>query len=177
MLNKYRERFLSVNCVLTDLSFNMVQQGCQRKAFQETEMPPQFVCANAEGLPFPDESFDLCTLVFGLRNMTHHDRVLKEVFRILKPGGQLRCLEFSAVNSPILSGFYEFYSLYLIPKMGRFFANDEEAYRYLVESIRRFPSQRLLASLMEEVGFLNVHFENYSRGIAACHCGEKNASL
>ena len=177
MLKKYDACSSTTNWVLADLSSHMIQQGRQRKAFQDTEVELEFVCADAQALPFPDEHFDLCTLVFGLRNMTNHEGVLREIFRILKPGGHLRCLEFSSVNSPFVSGFYDVYSFWLIPQMGRLVANDEEAYRYLVESIRRFPSQRLLASLMEEVGFLNVQFENYLGGIAALHRGEKNANL
>lgn len=159
--------------VLTDLSEGMIQAGRNRDA----SAAMHWVCGDGETLPFADHTFDLCTLVFGLRNMTHPEHVLADVFRVLKPGGTFHCLEFSAVTSPFLSGLYELYSFQLIPKFGRWIAKDEAAYRYLVESIRRFPSQQLLADLMREVGFTKVSFENYVGGIAAVHQGAKDAIL
>ncbi|MGL4825245.1 MAG: class I SAM-dependent methyltransferase [Alphaproteobacteria bacterium] len=174
MLKKYANRKPPVKCTLADLSEAMMGQGRKKTCFQQ-ETSMNWVCSNGEMLPFPDAQFDLCTLVFGLRNMTSPEKVLREVLRVLKPGGSFFCLEFSASTSPLLSGVYDLYSFHVIPFLGKWVAGDEKAYQYLVESIRRFPSQPLLADLMGEVGFSEVSFENFLTGIAALHRGVKRA--
>ncbi|MGL5783981.1 MAG: bifunctional demethylmenaquinone methyltransferase/2-methoxy-6-polyprenyl-1,4-benzoquinol methylase UbiE [Alphaproteobacteria bacterium] len=174
MLKKYANCKATVQCVLADLSEAMIHQGRQKTCFQQ-ETSMNWVCSNGEMLPFPDAQFDLCTLVFGLRNMTNPESVLREILRVLKPGGSFFCLEFSASTSPLLSGAYDLYSFHVIPLLGKWVAGDEKAYQYLVESIRRFPSQPLLANLMEDVGFSEVRFENFLTGIAALHRGVKHA--
>lgn len=173
MLAKYEKTGIPTEITLADLSEGMIQEGRKRKTLDNVH----WVCGNGENLPFADHHFDVCTLVFGLRNMTYVDKVLTEILRVLKPGGSFHCLEFSAVNNPLLSGLYDLYSFQAIPRFGRWIAGDEPAYRYLVESIRRFPSQNLLADLMRETGFVEVTFDNYMGGIAAVHRGVKHASL
>jgi demethylmenaquinone methyltransferase / 2-methoxy-6-polyprenyl-1,4-benzoquinol methylase len=184
MLEKYAACTTPVQCTLTDLSEAMIQQGRQKTCFQQKIQPKvqpkaslQWVCSDGERLPFPEAQFDLCTLVFGLRNMTHPEKVLREVLRVLKPSGSFFCLEFSASTSPVLSGAYDLYSFHVIPFLGKWIAKDEKAYQYLVESIRRFPTQQLLAELMRDVGFAQVQFENFLTGIAALHRGVKHAVL
>ena len=131
------------------------------------------VCSDAEALPFPDQSFDAYTIAFGIRNVTRRDRALAEARRVLRRGGRFACLEFSR---PVSSGFaalYDAYSDAVIPRLGRWAAGDEESYRYLVESIRRFPTQDAFALEVEDAGFARVATENLTGGIAAIHAGWK----
>ena len=128
---------------------------------------------DAETLPFEDNSFDLYTIAFGLRNVTHIDKALSEAYRVLKPGGKFYCLEFSQVNAPGLKHIYDFYSFNIIPKLGEVIAQDRQSYQYLVESIRRFPSQDKLSLYMKRSGFEKTSYENLSAGIAAIHSGVK----
>ena len=127
---------------------------------------------DAEFLPFPDAYFDRVTVAFGLRNMTHKDNALREMHRVLKPGGKLLVLEFSRIAKP-LEGAYDWYSFNILPKIGRVVANDEDSYRYLAESIRMHPDQESLAELMRSVGFDRVKYFNLTAGIAALHEGLK----
>jgi demethylmenaquinone methyltransferase/2-methoxy-6-polyprenyl-1,4-benzoquinol methylase len=133
----------------------------------------KYVCSRAETLPFDNESFDGVTISFGLRNTTNKNDVLKEVLRILKPNGWFYCLEFSKPICDVTSKIYDFYSFNVIPKMGKFVANDEDAYQYLVESIRQFPDQETLKTMMLEVGFSSVNYENLTNGVVAIHHGFK----
>jgi demethylmenaquinone methyltransferase/2-methoxy-6-polyprenyl-1,4-benzoquinol methylase len=133
----------------------------------------EFVQANAECLPFPDNYFDCITIAFGLRNVTHIDAALASMFRVLKPGGRLLVLEFSKPVLPGLNAVYDAYSFHLLPKLGKLIANDEESYRYLVESIRKHPDQETLKAMMEKAGFERAHFFNLSGGIVALHKGYK----
>ncbi|VDN34282.1 unnamed protein product, partial [Cylicostephanus goldi] len=132
----------------------------------------EWVCANAEKLPFDDNSFDLYTISFGIRNCTHVDQVVAEAFRVLKPGGHLAVLEFSAIN-PILRPLYDAYSFNVIPVMGQVLAGDYDSYKYLVESIRKFPCQEDFAAMIRDAGFDMVCYENLSCGICAIHKGVK----
>jgi demethylmenaquinone methyltransferase/2-methoxy-6-polyprenyl-1,4-benzoquinol methylase len=129
--------------------------------------------ANAETLPFDDNTFDLYTISFGLRNVTHIDHALKEVVRVLKPGGRFYCLEFSKVPDGFLSRAYDIYSFHVLPKLGEMIANDRDSYQYLAESIRKFPSQMELKRRLEEVGLQNCGYKNLSAGIASIHWGWK----
>ena len=133
----------------------------------------QFVEGNAECLPFDDNSFDLYTIAFGLRNVTNVDQGLKDAFRVLKPGGRFMCLEFSHLPNPILQAAYDAYSFNLIPAMGEFIAKDRASYQYLVESIRKFSNQSDLQLRMENVGFENVSYTNFNQGIVSIHEGWK----
>lgn len=128
---------------------------------------------NAEHLSFGDRSFDAYTIAFGIRNVTHIDRALKEAHRVLKFGGRFYCLEFSTTTWPGFSDVYDVYSHRLVPKLGKLFANDEESYRYLIESIRRFPPMPEFERMIREAGFANTKVEPILGGLVAIHSGWK----
>jgi demethylmenaquinone methyltransferase / 2-methoxy-6-polyprenyl-1,4-benzoquinol methylase len=130
-----------------------------------------WICGDAEALPFADGIANACTIAFGIRNVTNIDRALSEVKRVLKRGGRFACLEFSTLAVGALSGVYDAYSFHAIPAIGKFVANDEGSYRYLVESIRRFPDQETFAAMLLAAGFKRVGFQNLSAGVAALHTG------
>jgi demethylmenaquinone methyltransferase/2-methoxy-6-polyprenyl-1,4-benzoquinol methylase len=130
-----------------------------------------WLCADAEALPLGDRTIDACTIAFGIRNVTRIDRVLSEARRVLAPGGRFLCLEFATVTSPALRRAYEAYSFTVLPWLGARVAGDEAAYRYLAESIRRFPDQATFARMIEGAGFERVRYRNLSGGIAALHSG------
>ncbi len=154
-----------------DINAEMLNVGRNRAIDQGRLSGVRWVCGNAEALPFPDMNFDAYTIAFGLRNVTHIDRALAEGRRVLKPGGRLLCLEFSKVLVPVLDKLYDAYSFQVLPWLGGLVAGDREAYRYLAESIRRFPDQATLASHMGAAGFDQVKVRNLSGGIAAIHSG------
>ncbi|TGZ61706.1 hypothetical protein CRM22_007837 [Opisthorchis felineus] len=132
-----------------------------------------WVEGNAEQLPFEDDSFDVYTIAFGIRNCTHLDKVLSEAHRVLRPRGRFFCLEFSQVVNPVLGKMYDIYSMQLIPVFGQLIAGDWNSYQYLVESIRQFPPQAEFAELIRSAGFSSVNVTNYSFGICAVHSGFK----
>ena len=133
----------------------------------------EWVTGNAESLPLPDNSKDVYTIAFGLRNVTHIDNALKEAHRILRPGGRFYCLEFSHLPDPAMQKIYDSYSYNIIPKMGDVVAKDADSYQYLVESIRKFPKQDELVRRIENAGFDKAGYKNLSCGIAAIHWGWK----
>lgn len=137
------------------------------------KIPLSFVLGDAESLPFADDSFDSYTIAFGIRNVTRIPLALADARRVLKKGGVFACLEFSAVRAPLLREVYGAYSFEIIPRMGRAVAGDEGSYRYLVESIRRFPGRREFASMMRDAGFKGVRFESFAAGAVALHVGFK----
>jgi demethylmenaquinone methyltransferase/2-methoxy-6-polyprenyl-1,4-benzoquinol methylase len=155
---------------LTDINSAMLAHGRDRLLDRGLDLP--VAQCDAEHLPFPDGMFDLVTVAFGLRNMTHKDNALKEMCRVLKPGGRLLVLEFSRVWKP-LAGVYDAYSFGLLPWMGKLVAGDEASYRYLAESICKHPDQETLKSMMSEAGFDRVDFFNMSAGVVALHRGFK----
>jgi demethylmenaquinone methyltransferase / 2-methoxy-6-polyprenyl-1,4-benzoquinol methylase len=130
-----------------------------------------FAEGNAEALPFPDRSFDAVSIAFGIRNVPRIDAALAEAFRVLKIGGKFLCLEFSAVDVPGLDRLYDFYSFNVIPALGRTVAGDAESYRYLVESIRRFPKPDAFADMLRAAGFRRVSYQQMTGGIVALHSG------
>jgi demethylmenaquinone methyltransferase / 2-methoxy-6-polyprenyl-1,4-benzoquinol methylase len=130
-----------------------------------------FTEANAEALPFADRTFDAVTIAFGIRNVTRIETALSEAFRVLKIGGRFLCLEFSAVDVPVLQPLYDFYSFSVIPALGGIVAGDAQSYRYLVESIRRFPKPQEFAAMMRAAGFARVSHRRISGGIVALHSG------
>lgn len=132
-----------------------------------------WVCADAAALPFDDQTFDTYSISFGLRNVTDIPSALKEAYRVLKPGGQYFCLEFSKVENPWFQKAYEEYSFRLIPRIGAWIAQDRDAYQYLVESIARFPDQEELLGLIQTAGFQQTSYVNLSNGIVAIHSGIK----
>jgi ubiquinone/menaquinone biosynthesis C-methylase UbiE len=133
----------------------------------------EFVQGNAEELPVKSSSVDLVTIAFCIRNVTHVDKALEEAFRVLKPGGRFLCLEFSHVENPLFQAIYDTYSFNVIPMMGQVIANDRDSYQYLVESIRKFPTQTKFASMIRQAGFKYVSYSNFTGGICALHSGFK----
>jgi demethylmenaquinone methyltransferase/2-methoxy-6-polyprenyl-1,4-benzoquinol methylase len=156
---------------ICDINLAMLEQGVGRPEARDANIA--WVCGDAENLPIETASQDAYTIAFGIRNTTHLDRVLKEAYRVLKPGGRFLCLEFSRVAAPGLDQLYEMYSFAVLPRLGEIVAGDGAAYRYLAESIRRFPAQAAFARLIGEAGFAQVKFRNLSGGIAAMHSGWK----
>ena len=151
-----------------DINADMLREG-RRRAAEKGGQAIAWVCGDAEKLPFPDAHFDAYTIAFGIRNVTHIDRALAEARRVLKPGGRFLCLEFSKVALPGLDALYDAYSFKLLPKIGGWVAQDEASYRYLAESIRRFPPQQPFARMIEAAGLERVTVRNLSGGIAALH--------
>jgi len=156
---------------LLDISPEMVEVGRKRVADAGLSERVAFTIANAEALPFPDKTFDAYTIAFGIRNVTRIDRALAEAYRVLKTGGRFLCLEFSACEVPLMDRLYDFHSFEVIPRLGQLAAGDAESYRYLVESIRKFPRQEPFAQMIRAAGFSRVGFRNLTGGIAAIHSG------
>jgi len=168
------ERFLATPgtaAIVCDINPAMIVVGRDRALDRGRVQGIAWVCGDAEALPIASHSVDAVTIAFGLRNVTHIDRALAEMRRVLKPGGRFLCLEFSHVSLPILARLYDLYSFSALPALGAIVAGDRGAYLYLAESIRRFPDQQALAGLMEAAGFDRVAFRNLSGGIAALHSG------
>jgi demethylmenaquinone methyltransferase/2-methoxy-6-polyprenyl-1,4-benzoquinol methylase len=156
--------------VLTDINNAMLRVGRDR-LLDEGIATPTTQC-DAEHLPFPNDYFDVVSIAFGLRNVTHKDAALREMHRVLKPGGRVIVLEFSKVAKP-LEKAYDLYSFKLLPKMGEIIANDADSYRYLAESIRMHPGQEELKQMMEEAGLERVEYFNMTGGVVAVHRGYK----
>ena len=159
--------------ILSDINEKMLQQGRNRLIDKGITENIEFVQADAENLPFHDNQFDCLSIAFGLRNVTDKQRALHSMYRVLKPGGRLLVLEFSKPVTPLLNKIYDGYSFNIIPKLGRFIANDEASYQYLVESIRMHPDQETLKNMMEIAQFEDVKYHNLTGGIVALHKGYK----
>ena len=159
--------------ILADINNSMLNVGRDKLRDMGIVGNVNYVQANAEELPFPDDFFDCITISFGLRNVTDKDKALRSMFRVLKPGGRLLVLEFSKPIIEPLSKIYDAYSFHLLPKMGELIANDAESYRYLAESIRMHPDQETLKSMMEDAGFEQANYYNLTGGIVALHRGYK----
>ena len=156
--------------VATDINASMLAEG--RRRLEDAGLCVPAALCDAEALPFPSASFDRVSVAFGLRNMTHKERALSEMYRVLKPGGKLLVLEFSRPWEP-LRGAYDFYSFQILPRLGKLVAGDADSYRYLAESIRQHPDQGTLKGMMEQAGFAKVHWNNLSAGVVALHIGLK----
>lgn len=161
----------SGHVVLSDINSSMLEEGKKRVINSGFINNISFELINAEEIPFPDNTFDLVTISFGLRNVTDKLKALKEMQRVIKPGGRLVVMEFSKTNNPALTKLYDFYSFSALPFMGKIIANDEESYRYLAESIRMHPGQETMKSMMLEAGFDEVEYKNLTGGIVAIHRG------
>lgn len=167
--------------IICDINPSMLRVGEQRAAelsakhIHTDPLEPEltWVEGNAEQLPFPDESVDLYTIAFGIRNVTHVDRAIAEAYRVLRPGGRFMVLEFSRVNNPLLRQVYDAYSFNVIPALGQLVANDRDSYQYLVESIRKFPDQQTFADMIVDEGFQGVTWTDFTFGVCAVHSGFK----
>jgi demethylmenaquinone methyltransferase/2-methoxy-6-polyprenyl-1,4-benzoquinol methylase len=156
-----------------DINSSMLDVGRERAEKEGLAQTLDFMEGNAESLPFESSIFDVYTIAFGIRNVPQIDKALKEAYRVLKPGGRFFCLEFSQVTIPLLDSIYDTYSHKVIPKLGAWIADDEESYRYLVESIRRFPNPVRFQAMIEKAGFAHTQHMLYTGGIVAIHTGAK----
>jgi len=159
--------------VLADINSSMLNVGRDRLLDRGYGSNIEFVQANAEALPFPDNHFNCVSIAFGLRNVTDKDKALASMTRVLKPGGRLLVLEFSKPANPMLSTIYDKYSFTALPFMGKLITNDSSSYKYLAESIRMHPDQETLKGMMENAGLVNCRYHNMSGGIVALHTGIK----
>ena len=159
--------------VLADINESMLKVGRDKLLDSGHLGNLEFVQADAQYLPFPDDSFDCITIAFGLRNVTDKDRALRSMLRVLKPGGRLLVLEFSKPQNALLSKAYDAYSFKVLPVMGRLVANDSDSYQYLAESIRVHPDQETLKEMMEDAGFTRCEYHNMTGGVVALHKGIK----
>jgi demethylmenaquinone methyltransferase/2-methoxy-6-polyprenyl-1,4-benzoquinol methylase len=159
----------ATSVTVLDINGAMLDVGRSRAEDRKLLASCEFVQANAEDLPFPSGSFDSYTIAFGIRNVPRIDRALSEAARVLKRGGRLLCLEFSAVDLPILDRIYDAYSMNVIPPLGRIVTGDPEPYRYLVESIRQFPKPEAFATMIRSAGLSQVTFRPLTGGVAVIH--------
>jgi demethylmenaquinone methyltransferase/2-methoxy-6-polyprenyl-1,4-benzoquinol methylase len=159
--------------VIGDINAGMLGVGRDRMVDRGLVRGLEYVQCNAEALPFPDDSFELVTIAFGLRNVTDKDAALREMHRVLKVGGQARVLEFSQVQADWFKPLYDFHSFQVLPRLGKLFAHDAGSYQYLAESIRRHPPQEVLQAMMEDAGFARCSHRNLNGGIVAIHSGYK----
>ena len=159
--------------VSSDINAAMLKIGEERLRNKGWLKNLEFIIANAEALPFADNSFDLITMAFGLRNVTHQDKAIAEMARVLKPGGRVLVLEFSRPKNAVINRFYDWYSFTFLPKMGAVIAKDADSYQYLAESIRMHPPQEELKAMFAAAGLVDCEYQNLSNGIVAIHKGVK----
>ena len=159
--------------VLADINESMLKVGRDRLINRGITENVTFSQADAQYLPFPDKTFDVVTIAFGLRNVTNKDMAIRSMFRVLKPGGKLLILEFSKPTNSLLSKVYDTYSFNVLPRLGKVFANDSDSYKYLAESIRMHPDQSTLLQMLDSAGFKNTDFHNMTGGVVALHRGIK----
>lgn len=168
--NENKHPFVTVYDI-NEAMLNVGREKATKLGYDRSDI--SWMQGNAESLPFNEDSFDVYTVAFGIRNMTHINKVLSEAYRVLRPGGRFMCLEFSKVSNPLLSRIYDKYSFEVIPVLGKLIANDWKSYQYLVESIRKFPDQEKFSEMIGSVGFSCVTYENLLFGVAAIHSGFK----
>lgn len=156
-----------------DLTEPMLVEGRKRAEADEMADQLDWVTGDAMALPFSDNTFDVYTISFGIRNVTRPQEALNEAYRVLKPGGRLMVLEFSQIPNEMMQKVYDLYSFNIIPRMGQMIANDRDSYQYLVESIRKFPDQETFLGMVRQAGFENASYRNMTMGIAALHSGWK----
>ena len=170
---RFLKRAPGASAVVLDMTESMLVEGKKRADAEAMADRLDWVTGDAMALPFEDNSFDVYTISFGIRNVTRIPDALSEAYRVLKPGGRLMVLEFSQLPNPGLQKAYDLYSFNVIPRMGQVIAKDRDSYQYLVESIRRFPDQETFADMIRDAGFGQVKYRNLSMGIAALHSGWK----
>ena len=170
---KFLKRAGHGHATVLDLTESMLIEGRKRAEAEALQDSLDWVVGDAMALPFDDNTFDVYTISFGIRNVTRPQDALNEAFRVLRPGGRLMVLEFSQLPSPALQKAYDLYSFNVIPRMGQAIANDRDSYQYLVESIRRFPEQETFLGMVRQAGFGQAKYRNLTMGIAALHSGWK----
>lgn len=170
---RFLKRAPKAHATVFDMTRDMLDAGRARADGVDMAGSLDWICGDAMALPFADHSFDVYTISFGIRNVTRPFDALKEAYRVLKPGGRLMVLEFSQIPNPAMQWAYDQYSFKVIPKMGKVIANDFDSYRYLVESIRKFPDQDRFLEMITQAGFENAKYRNLTMGIAALHSGWK----
>ncbi len=161
------------NVTVLDMTADMLCEGKKRGRKLRVEEKIEWVCGDAMALPFRDNSFDIYTIAFGIRNVTRIADALLEAYRVLRPGGRLLVLEFSSIPDRLLQDYYDLYSFKIIPQIGKIVTGDKASYQYLVESIRNFPNQNEFCDIITSCGFEAVKYRNLSLGIAALHSGWK----
>jgi demethylmenaquinone methyltransferase/2-methoxy-6-polyprenyl-1,4-benzoquinol methylase len=170
---RFLERAGTGHATVLDLTEPMLIEGRKRAEATRMESSLDWVVGDAMALPFENNTFDVYTISFGIRNVTRPQDALNEAFRVLRPGGRLMVLEFSQLPNAAMQKAYDLYSFNVIPRMGQMIANDRDSYQYLVESIRKFPDQETFLGMVRQAGFDNAKFRNLSLGIAALHSGWK----
>ena len=163
----------NADVTISDINEAMLEEGRRRAIDLGLVHGLTFATANAEELPFEDNSFDACTIAFGIRNVTHRDKALKEIHRVLKAPGQFLCMEFCPVDTPVIGKLYDAYSFAVIPRVGGMVTGDKAAYQYFVESIREFPRPPVFAQMITDAGFASVRYDMLNLGVVAIHTGWK----
>ena len=170
---RFLKRAGNGSAVVLDLTENMLIEGRKRAEAERLADSLEWVVGDAMALPFADNSFDVYTISFGIRNVVRPQDALKEAYRVLKPGGRLMVLEFNQLPNPMMQKAYDLYSFNVIPRLGQMIAGDRDSYQYLVESIRKFPDQETFLGMIREAGFGNAKYRNLTLGVAALHSGWK----
>ena len=170
---RFLKRASGANAIVLDLTESMLAEGRKRAENVGISGQLEWVVGDAMSLPFEDDSFDVYTISFGIRNVTDPQKALSEAYRVLKPGGRIMVLEFSHIPNDLLQWFYDKYSFNVIPRLGQIIASDRSSYQYLVESIRKFPKQESFMKLVNAAGFENTKYRNLTMGVACLHSGWK----
>ena len=170
---RFLKRASGANATVLDLTESMLVEGRKRAETVGISGQLEWVVGDAMALPFEDDSFDVYTISFGIRNVTDPQKALSEAYRVLKPGGRIMVLEFSHIPNDFLQWFYDKYSFNVIPRLGQIIASDRSSYQYLVESIRKFPKQESFIKLVNAAGFENTKYRNLTMGVACLHSGWK----
>lgn len=170
---RFLNRAGAAEAVVLDMTESMLVEGRKRAEAEALTDKLDWIVGDAMALPFEDNSFDVYTISFGIRNVTRVSDALSEAYRVLRPGGRLMVLEFSQLPNPMMQKAYDLYSFNVIPRMGQAIAGDRDSYQYLVESIRKFPDQETFAAMIRDADFENVSYRNMTFGVAALHAGWK----